>query len=250
MISYNSLGKHGRLGNQMFQYAALKGIAKNRGFDYTIPFSSGMDRWNDHQLFEAFTMYNCFVGNGKGPMISEKFFHFDKDLFNNCPDDADLHGYFQSHKYFNHVRDELIEDFTFKNKYNVPNHSYVAVHVRRGDYVNQPDFHPTCSLDYYREAMSKFDHNTNFVVLSDDIEWCKQQKLFNNCSFSENTNNIEDLYLMTQASHNIIANSSFSWWGAYLNNNNGIVICPKNWFGVNYSNYNMDDLRPEEWIQL
>lgn len=250
MISYNSLGKYGRLGNQMFQYAALKGIAKNRGYDHVIPYSSGADEYNDHQLFQAFHMYGTLVGTHTGSMVTERFFHFDEELFNNCPNNVDLHGYFQSYKYFDHIRDEIIKDFTFKNKSKVPPYAYVAVHVRRGDYVNQPDFHPTCSLEYYAEAMSKFDYGTDFVIISDDIEWCKQQEVFKNCFFSENTNNIDDLYLMTQASHNIIANSSFSWWGAYLNQNKGKVICPAQWFGKNYAHYNMEDLRPESWTQL
>jgi hypothetical protein len=248
MISYNNLGKYGRLGNQMFQYAALKGIAKNRGYDYTIPYSSGIEEYNDHRLFNVFKMYNTAVGVNHSPIFSERFFHFDKELFNTCPDNVDLHGYFQSYKYFDHIRDELLEDFSFKSS-RLVNNSYVAVHVRRGDYVNQPDFHPVCDLEYYRKAMDYFK-GESFLIFSDDPEWCRQQEVFSECHFSESNDQSLDLQDMSQAVGNIIANSSFSWWGAYLNKNSSAVICPKKWFGSAYAHYDMSDIRPENWIQL
>ena len=125
----------------------------------------------------------------------------------------------------------------------------VAIHVRRGDYVNQPQFHPVCDAEYYRKAMEYFP-NESFCVFSDDPEWCKQQEVFKNCFIVENSTEAYDLQWMSQAKGNIIANSSFSWWGAYLIKNGGTVICPERWFGVNYSHYSMSDLRPTEWIQL
>jgi len=250
MLSFSKLGQFGRLGNQMFQYASLKGIAANRGFDFYIPPSVDVNPFIDHKLFSSFVLDSVSSSFDTQPMLQERFFHFDKDLFNECPDNVDLHGYFQSYKYFENIKDEIIKDFTFKNPVENPYKNYVSIHVRRGDYTFKQDSHPLCNLDYYAKAMATYE-KYNFVVFSDDIGWCKEQKIFKDCLFSEQESNINDLQLMSEAEHNIIANSSLSWWAAYLNKNpNKIVICPKNWFGVNYSNYNMDDLRPTEWIQL
>jgi len=251
MISYNNLGKNGRLGNQMFQYAATKGIAKNRGFEYSIPDSLNLNVYQDHQLLEAFKLSGTNIYSPiQTYFFQEQHFHFDEDIFMNCLDHTDLNGYFQSYKYFDHIREELLEDFTFNNTPEIPQHEYVAVHVRRGDYVNQPGYHPVCDTEYYKKAMDSFDKGIKFLIFSDDIEWCKQQEIFQDCLFSNNQNNIDDLYLMSNATHNIIANSSFSWWAAYLNKNSGDVICPERWFGTNYSHYDMSDLRPKKWIQL
>lgn len=249
MISFSKLGQYGRLGNQMFQYASLKGIARNRGFDFYVPPSVDVNPFLDHKLFSAFKMKGINTSFDQQPMLSERFFHFDEELFNQCPDGIDLHGYFQSYKYFDAIKDEILKDFTFKNPIENPYSNYVSVHVRRGDYVIKQDSHPLCSIDYYKDAMSRYTNYT-FVIFSDDIPWCKEQEIFKDCLFSERENNIEDLQLMSEADHNIIANSSLSWWAAYLNKKGGDVICPEKWFGVNYNNYNMEDLRPKEWIQL
>ena len=124
MIGINHLGKkYERLANQMFQYAAIKGIAKNRGFMYCIPpskYASQDDQWSEHQLFSTFELKNLstlqvqYLDEDK-PVIHEETFTFNEDLFNNCPDNISLYGFFQSEKYFLNVRDELLEDFAFKN---------------------------------------------------------------------------------------------------------------------------------------
>ena len=124
MIGINHLGKkYERLANQMFQYAAIKGIAKNRGFVYCIPpsnYADQNDEWSEHQLFSTFELNNLnplqvqFLDQDKS-VVHEETFTFNDNLFNNCPDDVSLYGFFQSEKYFLNVRDELLEDFTFKN---------------------------------------------------------------------------------------------------------------------------------------
>lgn len=250
MISYNSLGRNGRLGNQMFQYAALKGIASKHGYSYCIPYSMFINPWTDHQLNTCFKLNkNLIYSTQNTTTISEKSFNFDKVLFENCEDNINLDGYFQSEKYFIDIKDELIKDFTFKYNFEKPFDNYIAIHVRRQDYVNQPNYHPVCSLDYYNNALELVSKKIPVVVFSDDILWCKgniEAELY-----MENTTNIQDLYLMTQATHNIIANSSFSWWGAWLNQNpDKIVIAPETWFGPAYSHYIMKDLIPNDWIKI
>jgi hypothetical protein len=255
MISFSQLGNMGHLGNQMFQYASLRGLAAKHGYEWAIPaqYEFGTRYPMRSSMYDIFNLPDVTVlrtilpGN---PLLPEKQFHFDEDLFNNCPDNIDLNGYYQSYKYFDHIREELIKEFTFKSGPLALSSDSIVIHVRRGDYVNQSEFHPVCDLDYYKKAMEVFD-GEKFVVVSDDPDWCSEQEVFSKCKIAINRSVADDLHTMFYAKGNIIANSSFSWWGAYLNNNpNKIVICPQNWFGVNYSHYNMNDLRPKEWIQL
>lgn len=247
MLSFNNLGKNGRLGNQMFQYAALKGIARKNNYIFSIPYSTGVDEWNDHRLFSIFNMFGTHVGTHNNPVLQERQFHFDQELFDTCPDDVDLFGYFQSYKYFDHIRDEILEDFTFKVIPEPDYSDYVTIHVRRGDYVAQPNFHPVCGESYYKEAMNIFS-GEKFLVLSDDPSWCAEQEVFNGCLISTGNSQTHDLYFMSTAKGNIIANSSFSWWGAYLNDKP--VVCPERWFGESYNHYNLDDLRPRSWMKI
>jgi hypothetical protein len=249
-LSFNRLGQFGRLGNQMFQYAALKGIAHHRGMEFAIPFSPELDDWQDHQLSKYFKLDSSLRIESINSQNErwESHFHFDQTLFETCEDRTDLMGYFQTDKYFSHIRDEILNDFTIKQKFEKPMKEYIALHVRRGDYINQPQFHPVCSTEYYFNALDNMP-SLPVVVMSDDIEWCEEY--IPGSLYLKNTSNIHDLYVMSQANHNIIANSSFSWWGAWLNQNpDKIVVAPQRWFGEAYSHYNMQDIRPEDWIQL
>jgi hypothetical protein len=251
MISFNSLGKSGRLGNQMFKYAALRGIAAYHNFDFSIPFSDGKDEWNDHQLLNIFNLSEKLKieHNETSLNVKEKGYAFDPELFYLCSDGVDLDGYFQTEKYFKHIKDKILNDFTFKFIPNLPTENYISIHVRRGDYLHQTNHHPVCDVEYYNEAISLINENLPKIIFSDDIEWCKDNIKAD--FYSENTKNYEDLYLMTRAKHNVIANSSFSWWGAWLNQNpDKIVVAPKNWFGPGYAHLDVSDLIPEEWKVL
>lgn len=263
MIGFNALGQLGRLGNQMFQYAALKGIAANRGYQICIPPSVNKNEWTDHQLNNAFKMETLsslqyqYIDYDR-PTLNESGFSFDEKLFNECPDWVNIQGFFQSEKYFKHIRNQLLVDFQFHENILEPAEQVVsnwskpiALHIRRTDYVTNPN-HTALDLDYYEKALKKFDNDRTVIIFSDDPEWCMNQKLFESDRFliSETNNNYLDLCLMTLCKGHIIANSSFSWWGAWLSNSEKI-IAPSGWFkGSNNEHLDIKDLTPENWIVI
>jgi len=142
------------------------------------------------------------------------------------------------------------EEFTFRKEVEAPSTSMVSVHVRRGDYLKLSDHHPACTLEYYDKAMSKFD-GCKFLIFSDDKKWCLENFNKENCEISFNSDAVEDLQLMSLCDHHIIANSSFSWWGAWLGRNKDKkVIAPKEWFGPAKNDHNTKDLYCKDWIVL
>lgn len=269
MIGFNLLGRMGRFANQMFQYASLKGIAKNIGADFCIPYhkqyiDDGMGNKLRTELFDSFDLdVNIgLLNNGYAPVVQERFFHFDEELFNLCPDHVSLNGYFQTEKYFKHIESEIRKDFTFKDEILTPCKEMIssienpiALHVRRTDYLTNCENHFNLPLEYYASALNHFDKDRNVVVFSDDPEWCKTQELFSDDRFmiSDSSDNRVDLCLMTLCNDFIIANSSYSWWGAWLSaNKNKKVIAPVQWFGkTGYTkNHNTKDLIPDEWTKI
>jgi len=165
-----------------------------------------------------------------------------------------LVGHFQSEKYFIEHRDKILELFEIDNttktylseKYgDIINQDTCSIHIRRGDYLGLPNYHPTQSIEYYKEAIQIIGEEKHFLVFSDDIEWCKQRDIGD--LYSTNTNQYQDLYEMTLCSGSIITNSSFSWWGAYLTPKQKI-IAPKKWFSGGLANTNWQDIYCEDWI--
>tara|TARA_B100000519_G_scaffold193585_1_gene196345 strand:+ start:108 stop:962 length:855 start_codon:yes stop_codon:yes gene_type:complete len=284
MIGFDHIGTMGRLGNQMFQYAALKGIAAHRGYEYTIPPENPKIQIDNYGLIEAFELSdNKKIGwlNTQYDIIAEKHFHFDEDLFNTFPDGSGLYGFFQSEKYFKHIEDEIREDFTFKKEWLEPCEGFrkdlgdevIFLHVRRGDpnladkrgfkwaYTQCSSQHPPQPLEYYEKALKEFDDDMPVVVFSDSIDWVKEQDLFKPDRFmiSEQTDKFSDgalvpyidLCLMTLCDHAIIANSSMSWWGAWLiQNEYKKVVAPKMWFGPAYADKDTKDLYPKGCIVI
>jgi hypothetical protein len=173
-----------------------------------------------------------------------------------------LDGYFQSEKYFSNYRDEVLNLFDFGNdvknliqlKYSdLITKNTCSIHVRRGDYLNHPDVHPTLTPDYYSQAISHFGDDVTFLVFSDDINWCKENlySLTDKLVYIESNTDYQDLYLMSICKNNIICNSTFSWWGAWLNQNeNKKVITPSKWFGDKLNHYNTNDLYCNDWIKI
>ena len=263
MLAFNHLGQLGRLGNQMFQYASLSGIAARRGYDFGIPPSKFEDEWRSHQLFEVFELTNLpkqnikYLDMGNAPVVQERFFHFDEALINQCPNEVSLYGFFQSEKYFKHIESNIRENFTFRNHILEPCKEIaknfdnpVSLHVRRTDYLTNSANHNNLDLDYYDKALEYFD-NQQVLVFSDDPEWCKNQKLFSDDRFliSESGDNAIDLCMMTFCSGHIIANSSFSWWGAWLSGSDD-VVSPVKWFGESNQDKDTKDLIPDRWTRI
>ena len=268
MLAFNHLGRLGRLGNQMFQYASLRGIASNRGYDFCVPNHSqvvkdpyGFDL--KIEIFYPFKMSYVLPHNiklldrGYAPVAEERHFHFDEILFNMCPDEITLAGFFQSEKYFAHIADEIRVDFSFKDEILEPCKEMmgsvgeaISLHIRRTDYLQNPN-HTSLSLDYYQKSLSEFDDSLPVLVFTDDAEWCNAQELFSEDRFmiSESGDHYVDLCLMSLCKHHIIANSSFSWWGAWLSGSDN-VVAPIQWFGEGNQDKDTKDLIPERWTRI
>jgi hypothetical protein len=281
MIGYNLIASPGRLANQMFKYAALKGISKNMGYEYCIPPSYPIIEKNkllyktttkyllkrnkhNHKLFSAFQMKSLnkvqinYLSSDE--LIQEKSFEFDEEIFNNCPDDINIWGFFQSEKYFSNVRESILDDFSFKKKFREKAklelrrfESPISIHIRRSDYLTNEN-HSPLGVDYYDSAISNYPKNSTFLIFTDDVSWVKNQKLFkqNNMFVMSELlkNNYLDLCSMTMCDSHIIANSSFSWWGAWLSKQKK-VIAPKYWFKNSKLEYlNTKDLIPSNWIKV
>jgi hypothetical protein len=265
VLSFNNMGRSGRLANQMFQYAALLGIASRHQYEFCIPPSDANDLWNEHQLFQAFDLPELKVIGWKrrARQVRESSFRFDSDLFQNCPDNVDLRGDFQSERYFKDIENQIRKEFQFhseveqlcKSAIRQIGHPTISLHVRRTDYLTNSGNHPPCSIDYYQRALEVVPQSLPIIVFSDDIEWCKRQAFFHGSRwvFSHHRSNIVDMCLMSHCSHHVIANSSFSWWGAYLSaNSNKIVVAPYKWFGTEgrTAAYDTSDLLPDNWIRV
>src|SRR3989344_3678940 len=267
----------GGLGNQMFQYAlgrvlALKNnteLKLNTSF-LNLNFAIGTKRNFSLGVFniEAKTIESSFfvilfrrIFQRKG---REKSFNFDKNILS-IGSDVYLEGYWHSPKYFAGYEDIIRKDFTLKNlptkniqnlAKEIQNTNSLCIHVRRGDYVGNK-YYVVINNEYYKKGIEYISSKTaveKIYVFSDDIEWCRA-----NLSFGIPTMFVGDeyagekgeghMYLMSKCKYFIIANSSFSWWGAWLALfKDKIVICPKQWFGD--ASIDTSDLIPESWIRI
>jgi hypothetical protein len=203
--------------------------------------------------------------NYKRKVYKEPFFHFDPDFFS-ASSDIYIMGLRQSEKYFKPFEKEIRSDFKFEadkivhlsaitGKINTE--PSVALHIRRGDYLAKISLEVLGLMpaEYYHSAVSIINDkitNPTYYIFSDDINWAKENLHLPNAiyvSVNITKTHFEDMYLMSQCRHNIIANSSFSWWAAWLNNNpDKIVIAPKKWF--NKGPKDTQDLIPESWIKI
>jgi len=260
----------GGLGNQMFQYALGKCLALKHNTDLKLDLS-GFENYKawKFELDNLNISYKTFNLKDKESLqrINEKFFHFDKELLN-LSDNVYLDGYFQSEKYFKKIKQVLLNDFMVTSPVNEKNKKMldlinstnsVSLHVRRGDYITNPSanaFHGTCSVEYYNKAakyISENIDNPHFFLFSDEPEWVRENILIDKpvtiVDINTIDNGYDDLRLMSNCKYNIIANSSFSWWGSWLNNNpQKVVIAPKRWFISTV--HDTKDLIPEGWIKL
>ena len=212
----------GRLGNAMFQIAAVHVLAKENNDEYAFNLRA-FGRYKDNifkklkDLDENWKERVCYEYAGS----DYKPIQYKRDMA--------IIGYFQSDKYFSKYRDEIIDLF------NIPKGrilNSVSVHVRRGDYLAHQDRHLCPTMYYYNRALAYVDARASIekiYVTSDDIPWCKENFTDERVSFID-WEDYDAIVLMSQCEHNIIANSSFSWWGSYLNQNEEkIVISPNYW---------------------
>lgn len=253
MLTFSLLGEYGRLGNQLFQYAALAATACDLGQAFAI-------RESGHDLAPFHRKHCLYLPPGfqAERIFNETPFGFDPEI-KLVRGDTDLRGYFQSPRYFDHHRTYIRNEFDFPDsltgtvqraweKY--AGTRICSIHVRRKDYLDKPDFHPVCGPGYYAQAMAQMRSwgVDRFVVFSDDREWCEVHfKGLESVSFFGGDAH-EDLYAMTLCDAHIVANSSFSWWGAYLAGSE-CVIAPKTWFGAD-GPYNWDDIYMDDWTLI
>ena len=274
MLANDDLGNLGRLGNQMFQYTALRGLAQRHGYEYCLPPRAVVATRDINCVNSDITMFECFkipeapkhVTNF--PKLMETKFGLCPKLWNQCPDNVSLYGYFQTEQYYKHIEKQIREAFTFVDEIREPteemfnetfgDEKVISIHIRRGDYVGDAN-HPTQDISYYEKALEEFDKDLPVIVFSDSIEWCKQQEFFQDdrFMFSEPDDKYGDgalvpyldMCLMSLCDHAIIANSSMSWWGAWLiQNPNKKVVAPSMWFGSDYADKDTKDLYCEDWI--
>jgi hypothetical protein len=212
-------------------------------------------------IFRKLDQNNIKVSN---KIFEKKPFYFDEKMLSLTT--GYLDGYWQSYKYFDDIREVLLNEFTLVNEMNLENKlickkitelNSISIHIRRGDYVKEKKnmtIYNVFGLEYYHQAIefiSKKISNPYFFVFSDDLDWAKKNLQLTNVTYVDvnlTQNPENDLILMSKCKHNIIANSTFSWWGAWLNQNSEkIIIAPRKWMSTVES---LDDLYPDDWIRL
>jgi hypothetical protein len=259
-------------GSQMMQYASMVAISKKTGLDVLFVKEYIEQKWG-FPLGEPFKtpinvlpitdidnldIYSVDIDHTQA--IDERLFYLDSSCNYN------LNGLFNTYDIFHHIQEEIIELFTFKDEIKEFCLDYisqikqedeilVSIHFRRGDYLQVSSLN--LSLEYYQEAVNKIqsffpNQKIKYLIFSNGIEWVKENFKLDNCVYVEGLDRFKDMCLMTLCDHNIIANSTFSWWGAYLNQNlNKKVVCP-----YNYLNYlPLNDIVngkyfPKEWISI
>ena len=250
-VTFSKLGHHGRLGNQLFQIAAVLGYALEHRISAELPIwvcnYSGLEHWRHFPLLNA----------GKGytmPLMGATVYNEPSYRYTPTPEldtSIDLHGYFQSSKHFLGHDDYIRSMLTPVAPY-IPrklNEQSLAIHVRRGDYLKTP--HGCLGMDYYLNAiemMDSFGKIKHINVFTDDVDWCRKNFKDKRASFHSHENPVVDLAKMVAHQRIIIANSSFSWWGAFLSHPYKIVISPDRWFGG--GDISDKDVFEKNWIKL
>jgi len=266
----------GGIGNQLFQYANAKSLSNKLGVNFKVDKISF--KWTESRRFSLhhfninvdFANIKEIKNTKQSYIIEERSFEYkDYPVKNNCY----ISGYFQSPKYFKNIEDIIRREFVLRKRIQsysilyqdlIKREESVSFNVRRRDYIKRfSNVYYTQDVDYYSRAMNIIENrikNPHYFVMSDDINWVKNNIEFNfpvtylSKEYDEakdsnviNLYDYEDLYILSTCKYHIIGNSTFAWWGAWLSNSN-LVISPKNWFkDINMS---IKDLIPENWIQL
>jgi len=287
----------GGLGNQMFQYALGRNLARinktTLKLDKTelelkplsgTPRSYNLQVFNIVENFASGEEIKKIRGSSSGRLFTvvtkmlklrerssvvseKKDYVFDSRVLRSG-DNVYIQGYWNNEKYFRDIRKMILKDFTIKEPIDKTNETTlnqinntlsVSLHVRRGDYIKSKktnQHHGTCGLGYYQNAINIIASkvkNPSFFAFSDEIKWVKNnlktEYSIKYVDHNDDAHNYEDLRLMSACKHNIIANSSFSWWGAWLNpNQDKIVIAPKKW--LNDPSIDTSDVTPKSWLRI
>jgi len=257
----------------MFEYAALVSAASRLGVDWGIDFAKeqsansykvrGRFRLRTFEIRVFLELPRVFQLTARPAAAQlceyrEPHHHFDPDFFS-IQDGTDISGYFQSPKYFESCSDLIRREFTFHPAIRAaadalqpetPGIQWVSLHIRRGDYVNNRGVVNLWSTGYYQRAMAQFSGDCQFLCFSDDPAWCRR-RLPRTVRCVDGGSPYVDLCLISRCHHNIIANSTFSWWGAWLNANpRKRVICPKQWFVPPFCQHDTKDLLCPEWLRV
>ena len=224
----------GGLGNQMFQYAFGFALSKRNKTDVIL--DTGFFKRTGDWTIRNYELEQFNISKKK---TCNKNYLIYRALRKIYKSKNYFEGYFQSEKYFADCAEEIRKEFQFKEKLQIPDGNTVAIHIRRGDYVKYANIHLVCTPIYYENAIAYVQskqENPIFYVFSEDLEWVKQNiNIPNNSVFVDYNSNMpssHDMQFMSLCKHQIISNSSYSWWAAWLNQNSGkIVVAPDKWFG-------------------
>ncbi len=249
-------------------YPLHNGFELDRIFNITAKQASLKDIRRVYHFFVGhfifFRIYTHFLPAMKSEIREKESTPYKEDLYS-IKGDKYYNGYWADHRYFDDCKDELIKEFSLKTSLDDKNMIFLeqnldnylcSLHVRRGDYLNDPEYRGICDLNYYQQAInivfSKVKKTIKFLVFSNDISWCRENlsNSFGNneveyVDWNKGKDSYKDMYLMSRCNANIIANSSFSWWAAYLNvHDDKIVVSP-----LNFKNKDMGFKVPlDDWI--
>ena len=243
-VTFNMLGRYGRLANQMYQIAGVIGVARRNGFDFAFPYWKNYDHLERFCSSEDIDIQKHFVNPlplYDGPTLPDHpvpWGYSDVKLTRS----VSLSGHFQSEKYFEHCIDEVKWYLRMKDEY--PQNDYCAIHVRLGDYDDQ--YHPRMTMDYYSKAMAEFPADQPYLVFSDDVPAARQ--MFGEKVEYANGDYLEDFKRMKSCRHFIIGNSSYSAMAAILGEawDKG-VVAPRPWFGPKYAQITGEDIYGSGW---
>lgn len=257
----------GGLGNQMFQWAFARSLSLRYNRNLLL-FTGDYDKQEgltkrefQLDLFKNLK-YNATSKVSDLPLgeilvVTDNFDY--ASLEPHLPHEPDhimcLVGYWQSEKYFKDHKMDILLDFGPSQKEiqelkPLIEPDSISIHIRRTDYLNLQEIHPVQPISYFSSGIEAIGDYNKLYVFSDEVDWCKTNLKFDRMVFMEGRSNIEDMRLMSFCKHNIISNSSFSWWAAWLNQNaTKKVVAPRKWFGPK-ATASSRDIIPYEWITI
>lgn len=271
MITFRQLGLHGQMGNQLFQYAMLKGVAAKTGFSVVIPDRfkrtdeslDGRYSWSSLEPFQLDCRVEPVNYLRALPLqvYKEINFEFSPGVFS-VSDDTDFFGFFQSPKYFAHIEDQIRKEFQLESSieqeameliedYRKLHSSLVSLHVRLADNVNSDrrGYNYLVRLPYYKRAVKCFP-NSKFIIFSDNPWICRRAFDAPQFVIHERRSQWVDLMAMSLCDHHICAASTFSWWASWLDvKKSAITVVPDKWFG-RLNPYKISDLVLPHWVQM